>query len=165
MPPRSHAATDIVGTNSSVTTMTRVHLLVRICVCVSVCVSLHAFICRFLPCLAAMWNMMRLCSLSNRCPPPPPLPPNTLLSFLRKLIGGCHWCVKLLCVGCSRQLDYLFFIFSILEPLPSALLLLLNEIYFTATQGEKTHWYSNCSNHHVVLWFDSLQAGELILPI
>lgn len=55
------------------------------------------------------------------------LPP---LSFYRKLIGSCHWCVKLLCVGHCRQLDYLFFILSILEQLPCALLLFLNEISF-----------------------------------
>lgn len=84
-------------------------------VCVSVCVD---------ACLFWLWSDT-WCSFvvppisARRLPP---------LSFYRKLIGSCHWCVKLLCVGQRRQLDYLFFIFSILEQLPLALLLFLNEI-------------------------------------
>lgn len=66
-----------------------------------------------------------------------------LLCFCRKLIGGCHWCVKLLCVGHRRQLDYLFFVFSILEQLPSALLLFLNEILFPSVAVRDT--VCNCS--------------------
>ena len=71
------------------------------------------------------------------------LPASPLLCFYRKLIGGCHWCVKLLCVGHRRQLDYLFFVFSILEQLPSALLLFLNEILFPSVALRDT--VCNCS--------------------
>lgn len=90
------------------------------------CMSVYeqAIVCTCACYLALKWYMMGL-----RCPPNQWLhsPP---FSFYRKLIGSCHWCVKLLCVGHCRQLDYLFFILSILEQLPCALLLFLNEISF-----------------------------------
>lgn len=91
---------------------------VHVCVCLSLCmcVCVHLF-----ACVCLVW--LRSDTWCGCVVPPisaPSLPP---LSFHRKLIGGCHWCVKLLCVGRCRQLDYLFFIFSILELLPSALLL------------------------------------------
>lgn len=70
------------------------------------------------------WYMMQPCRPSNQRSQAPPL------SSKRKLIGSCHWCVKLPCIGQRRQLDYLFFLFSILEQLPSALLLFLNEVLF-----------------------------------
>lgn len=105
------------------------------CVCVWVCI--YAFICVCESCLAPKWYMMGLCCPYNQCSQPPPL------SFYRKLIGGCHWCVKLLCVGHCRQLDYLFFIFSILEQLPSAWLLFLNEILFPSVALKDT--VCNCS--------------------
>lgn len=98
------------------------------CVCCSVCIHVCvqvAFVHLFV-CLVWRWSD----TWCGCVVPPisaPSLPP---LSFYRKLIGCCHWCVKLLCVGHCRQLDYLFFIFSIFEQLPSASQLFLNEILF-----------------------------------
>lgn len=66
-------------------------------------------------CLAGMWYMMRQCCPPKQCSQPPQ-------SFYRKLIGSCHWCVKLLCAGHRRQLDYSVSVFSILVQVPSALL-------------------------------------------
>lgn len=66
-------------------------------------------------CLAGMWYMMRQCCPPQQCSQPPQ-------SFYRKLIGSCHWCVKLLCAGHRRQLDYSVSVFSILVQVPSALL-------------------------------------------
>lgn len=97
----------------------------------------YSFISACVSCLALKWYMMRLCCPSNQCSQPPPI------SFYRKLIGGCHWCVKLLCVGRCRQLDYLFFMVPILEQLPSALLLFLNEILFPSVALKDT--VCNCS--------------------
>lgn len=108
------------------------------CVCVSVHLCVHLRVC---VCVCLVW--LRSDTWCGCVVPPisaPSLPP---LSFYRKLIGGCHWCVKLLCVGRCRQLDYLFFIFSILEQLPSALLLFLNEILFPSVALKDT--VCNCS--------------------
>lgn len=117
MPPRSHATADIVGNNY-------VCLGVFMCVCLCVCV------CALFG--SEVIHDAAVLSLQSA------LPASPLLSFYRKLIGGCHWCVKLLCVGHCRQLDYLFFIFSILEQLPSALLLFLNEIVFPSVALKDT---------------------------
>lgn len=117
------------------------HVFARVDSCVCVWVHVYAFIsvCVCASCLALKWYMMRLCCPSNQCSQPHSPP----LSFYRKLIGGCHWCVKLLCVGRCRQLDYLFFIFSILEQLPSALLLFLNEILFPSVALKDTVIFLN----------------------
>lgn len=91
--------------------------------CVDLCVRMSAHLCIYLHPLVWLWS-----DTWCRCVVPPVIAPSLpSLSFYRKLIGSCHWCVKLLCVGYSRQLDYLFFIFSILKQLPSALVLFLNE--------------------------------------
>ena len=138
MPPRSHATT--VGNNSRITTMTCVCLLVCV-LCVHLCIYLRVTVC-----LVWLWSDTWCgCVVPPISAPRPPLPS----SFYRKLIGGCHWCVKLLCVGRCRQLDYLFFIFSILGQLPSALLLFLNEILFRSVALKDTV-YVIVPNRHMV---------------
>lgn len=127
------------GNNGTIKTMT--------CMCLHVCsrvcawVQINAFICILLFGFKVIHDAAVL-SPQSVLPASPPL------SFYRKLIGSCHWCVKLLCVGHCRQLDYLFFICSILEQLPSALLLFLNEALFPSVALKDVA--CNCSIHHMV---------------
>lgn len=120
-PPCSHATDDTVGIRKINTSEMHVCLLVCIILCVFPSEVIHD---------AAVLSLQSQLAGSPS-------------SFYRKLIGSCHWCVKLLCVGQRRQLDYLFFIFSILEQLPSALLLFLNEILFPSVALKDT--VCNCS--------------------
>lgn len=116
VPPRSHATTDSVGIK---TTTSKLLNSVHVFACVASCVCLSARLSIYLQPLVWLWSD----TWCGCIVPPISAPSLPALSFYRKLIGSCHWCVKLLCVGHCRQLDYLFFIFSLLEQLSSALLL------------------------------------------
>lgn len=129
VPPHCHATNDAVGNNNMITKM--MHMFFA-CVWVHACIYMCV-------CPVLLWSDTRCSRVVlpiRACRLPP-------LSFYRKLIGSFHRCVKLLCVGQCRQLDYLFFIFSILEQLPSALLLFLNEILFPSVALKDT--VCNCS--------------------
>lgn len=158
VPPRSHATTDSVGIKTTV------------CMCLLVRLHACAWVSRlsiYLQPLVWLWSD----TWCGCIVPPISAPSLPALSFYRKLIGSRHWCVKLLCVGHRRQLDYLFFIFSLLEQLSSALLLFflfvfLNEIMFPSVALKDA--VCNCSKHHTVggLVLHHVMLGEkFLLPI
>lgn len=100
-----------------------------VCLCgINVC----TFLCDYL-CIVLLWSDT-WCGCVV-----PPISASRLpsCSFYRKLIGSCHWCVKLFCIRYGRQLDYLFVIYSILEQMPScfAVVFKLDLLFLCSIRG------------------------------